>query len=404
MNFQDELKKWANALGAERPEVKDILQRAALFREEKYLRLLKKQCDREGIDLSNPPAYTVPSEVLIEGIPIGNVLHGDRAHSRFCLPHKAILGGHSIFTGATGTGKSTLLMCLIIPALITLGILCLIWDVGRQYGSVLCSLFPSDKVIRFRPNEFMINPLIPPGRLSHEAWCERFASMWRILDCGPGMIGMLKEAISYVYANYSVPTLLHIRDRIQNLSYKSSERHFNWRESLLDRIDFILSALGEGFICERGFMQGELHRSIIFDMEGTDPLSYAFYMDLINERILHGQRDSFSTEARIVEVVEEAHIRLSRDALARRATEIGERLILTHIRMAKKIGLNFIFVDQVPHMLPEQLFANILTWVVFRLTDARSLDRVQDILNLDDDQRQAIASLPNRRAVVFSQL
>lgn len=401
----DELEKYGNALGMGRPEIKDVLRRAALFPldKERFLRLLRKQCDREGIDLSAPPPFPKPESLPTEGIHIGNSLHGEKVFDSFRLPYEALLRGHSIFTGGTGTGKTTLLACLIIPALILLGIIAIVWDVGKQYAPILSALFPPEKFITLKPNQLKMNPLIPPGKMRPEEWREIFASMWRIFDCGSGMINMLRKGLEFVYSNYSVPTLPHLRQWISNLTYKSSERAFNWRESLLDKVDSVLGVFGGGFICERGFMQNQLHRSIVFDMEGHDPLSYAFYMDLINERIRHGQEDVFSTQARIVEVVEEAHIRVSRDALVRRTTEVGERLILTHVRVMRKVGVSFIFCDQLLHLLPEVLLGNLVTWVVFRQKDARSLDRVQGILNLDDSQRQAIGLLPQRQAVVFSQ-
>lgn len=357
-----------------------------------------------GFDPFNPPEFPLIEPPPQEGIKIGNVLDGERICCPFYLPYKSLLSGHSAFVGATSTGKSTLLMCIILPALISSGKKVIVWDTGRQYASVLCSIFPPEKVTRFTPREFKLNPLTPPGRMRREEWRERFASLLRIFDVGSGMINLFKEAVTYAYSNYSNPCLLHVRERIKSLNYKHTERHFNWRESLLDKLEYILSVLGEGFICEKGFMQSELNRSIIFDMEGCDPILYAFYMDLINERLLYGQKETFSTEAEIIEVVEEAHIRLSRDALARRATEVGERPILTHIRVMRKVGVSFIFVDQAPHLLPEQLFANILTWFVFQLKDAQSLYKIQQVLNLDEEQKKKISKLPRRRVVVFSQI
>jgi DNA helicase HerA-like ATPase len=122
-------------------------------------------------------------------------------------------------------------------------------------------------------------------------------------------------------------------------------------------------------------------------------------MDLFTEfqRCCHSP---FSSELNLVFIYEEAHVRFSTD-IHRRETQILERVALQQARQQRKHGLGAVYVDQIG-LFPVQVFGNLGTFVLFRLTDENSLRRVADAIGLDEEQRAEVKTLEQRRCVVFS--
>jgi DNA helicase HerA-like ATPase len=125
-----------------------------------------------------------------------------------------------------------------------------------------------------------------------------------------------------------------------------------------------------------------------------------FFEDLFVERLKY-EESELSDELKILLVFEEAHTRFS-DPYSRVAS--SEPVGFTHMRTLRKQGIGQVYVDQVPSLLPAQLLANTATFVIFRLVNPNDIRRIGDSIGLSPGQREAIASLPNRRAVVFSHL
>jgi len=356
-----------------------------------------------GYDPMNPPLFPLTHALPVQGIPIGNVLEGDRVCGSLNIPTQAF-SVSTLVCGTSGCGKSTLVKCCIIPHLIGNDIKVIVFDSEDQYHSFLCQLYPPDKAKAFKPAQFKMNPVQIPAGMTRDEWINIFTERWRVLYAGEGMINMLREIMVEGYRSYSVPTLHHLKAILERKRYKTTERHYNHWESLRRCFNMILGTFGKTFDCAEGFLKKDVLdlTCIIFRMKGLDTLMGNWFQDVFVERLKCAQ-NPLSSSLKIVIVFEEAHLRFW-DGTQKRGIEIGERLALTHARTLRKYGIGTIYVDQVPSLLPIQVLANLGTIISFRLINSKDTRAIGDVMGLSPDQRDELTSFPNRRAIVFSHL
>jgi hypothetical protein len=399
----DDIKKHARALGEERPDVRDILQRAARFDSgtERFLRLLKNQCLEENIDISKLPPFGFPPSIPHEGIPFARILHGEKILGILRIVIKALAPLFGVF-GASRTGKTMAVIYGILMPLIE-SVKTIAGTIFDPEGQYKLHLYPKyqDRVLLFRPSTFINNPFIPPSALTAEEWTNKFASLWRSLNCGDAMVNMLVSGMRFLYSNYSTPTFSHLKEWVQSLSFKPTDRAYQHRESLLSRINWLESVFGHGWDCAEGFRRRDIiDKWKIVETVGLDLATANFWQDLIIEREKYSYT-SFTDEPREVLVFEEAHYRFGADFMVRN-TEVGERVSLGHLRTLGKSGFVTIVIDQAPSLLAPQLIANLSGVLCFRLNNSLCIKKISDLLNLNHEQREAIPTLEDRKAIFFS--
>lgn len=255
-----ELVRWGRILGENDPYV-NVGLKAAMHHPElipsisnHFMVALVKR----GYDLANLPAFPLPPSLPTEGIRFADVLDGERISVPLRLPLSAF-SVSTLVCGASGAGKTMAVACGMLPHLINEGIKVIVFDPEDQYHLILCSLFPPEKVIAFKMEEFRINPIAPPGNMSAEEWKRKFAFLCRgPLYMGDGMENLLIDVLSFVYANHSSPTIFHVKARLDSLHYKPSERHYGYHEALLNRFNRVIDAFGKTFDCAEGFLKKEI--------------------------------------------------------------------------------------------------------------------------------------------------
>lgn len=334
---------------------------------------------------------------------LGNMLIGERIFKPLLLTLSVFLLGVGVF-GASGTGKTTLVLGFILPSLINSGVLTITFDPTGQYSRVLCAQYLPEKVLSIRPERYRVNPLIPPRRVGVEEWKRTLLDIFRFLYVGDVMTNILREGLNYIFSNHSVPTIYHLKAWLDRLKLKSSDyRNIASLHSLRNRVNMLWDVFGEAWTCESGYFDNgnEINRSIIFEMT-LDSLMGNFFMDIFVERLRLSQ-DPFTSALKFVIVYEEAHTRFSVD-IRNRETQILERIALSHARVLRKHGVGVVYIDQLAGLMPAQILGNLGTFAIFRLVDEVSIRKVGGAVGLTDLQIDAVRNLPQRRCVVFSHL
>ncbi len=394
--------KLADALGSNRPQVREILEMARRFHGDgRFERLLANQCLIEDIDISNLPPFMRPPLIPTNGTPLADILYGERSVGTLRLSPKDMFPLFGVF-GASRSGKTMAMIYGVVVPLIegNRSMSGTVFDPEGQYKEHLLPKY-SDRVLVLKPATLMMNPITAPAALTPGEWSNRFASLWRSLNSGDAMTNMLVGALEYVHANHSTPTWPHLKERIKSLSFKPTDRAHQHRESLIARIDWLDSIFGKAWDCAQGFRREEMvGKWKILETVGLDLAMANFWQDLIIEREKYSCT-SFSDEPREVLIFEEAHFRFGQDFMLKH-TEVGERVALSHLRTLGKYGYIQIVVDQAPGLLAPQLIANLSGVLCFRLSNTRCVQTVSNFLGLDPEQRETLQALQNRTAVFFS--
>jgi hypothetical protein len=401
MLTQDDLIQWAEMKADKDPYFRHMLRLAGSLRGASLYEHLLVAYLKDGNDPLHPTRYPVP-EVLGPGIPLGNMLDGEKLAGLLRLAEKAF-SSLTLVCGAAGTGKSMVTASGIVAPFIRSGKRIIICDSEDQYHLILCPQFPPESLLAFRlagqtDDIFKMNLLVPPGNLTAGQWKSILAAIIRRrYQMGDGMENLLRDCLGWAYSNYSLPVMHHVMRRLDSLHFKPTERHYAYKESLQNRLNRLMDVFGRMFDCSEGY---RLDRSMIFRVRGLEPNDMGFFEDLFVERLKYEETE-LSDDLKTLLVFEEAHSRFS-DPYSR--INASEPVGFTHMRTLRKLGIGQLYVDQVPSLLPAQLLANTATFVVFRLVNPNCIRRIGDCIGLSPEQREAVASLPNRRAVVFSHL
>jgi hypothetical protein len=94
-------------------------------------------------------------------------------------------------------------------------------------------------------------------------------------------------------------------------------------------------------------------------------------------------------------VLEEAH-----NLLLKKATDSTESVLETSIRMVRQYGLGYVFVDQSASLLSKVAFANSYATIALSQKLRSDVQIIAGAMNLTDEQKQALNTLPVGTAVV----
>jgi hypothetical protein len=94
-------------------------------------------------------------------------------------------------------------------------------------------------------------------------------------------------------------------------------------------------------------------------------------------------------------VLEEAH-----NLLLKKSTESKESVLETSIRMVRQYGLGYVFVDQSASLLSKVAFANSYATLALSQKLRSDVQAIAAAMNLTDEQKQALNTLPVGTAVV----
>ena len=300
--------------------------------------------------------------------------------------------GHMLVTGATGTGKSTLLN-LIALQLMVIGVPVVIYDTLNQAAPFLAPLIPPEKLGVIDLKDYRRNPLIGSTRMSQMDWIRTAADhLMESLRLEPVTMNVLISVCERIISDGKIASVPHVIQTLNQAGF-SSPSH----KALLNRLlPLTISGL-ETFACERGWDVDYLfEQSFILNLQ--DANSHI-------RRLIHNDHYLYRTASRnvlkkwqlkTVYFLYEAGRMVSRSSLS----GSNESVFIRMIAEARNFGIGFCFADQVPHAEHETVRSNIGTRIVFRLEDQAAVDVFRTSLRLTEAQKSAVMNLPDRHALV----
>jgi energy-coupling factor transporter ATP-binding protein EcfA2 len=373
---------------------------------EQALELLAAKHLGQDYELDRSP-FPPPSQSFAQRgqIPIGSVSYGPRKLYPFKLRADR-LKEHLLICGRSGSGKTNLTFELM-RGVMDQGIKVVALDWKRGYRDLL-NLHPDLRVytIGRDVSPFRFNPLIPPPGCEVNVWIKLVVDVIASAYLGgEGVISLLVGGLDQLYREAwnkdgsfrgwpTVPELLAwLKTR------KLRGRAAMWQASA----ERILLAMCYGEFADvintqnNSMVEQLLDHNVILEMDGLSSnsdrvlFSEALTLWLYRYRLAQGPRDTLTN----IIVLEEAHnLLLAKQAGAK------ESVLETSIRMIRQYGLGYVFVDQSASLLSKVAFANSYATIALSQKLAADVRAMTGAMNLDDEQKAALSTLPVGTAVV----
>jgi len=377
---------------------------------EHMLEVLAQQHLGLGFQPDRSPFIPPPPEWAECGtLPVGEVVYAGKRHCDFNLEIDR-LAEHVLVCGRSGSGKSTLTLHLA-RGLMQRGIVVTAFDWKRSYRDLLRDAPPGSLRVRTPGRDlapFLWNPLIPPPGMDRVLYAKLIVDVIsRALLGGDGVISLLHRGILTLYEREGVgredqhrwPTIHDLLEWLE--STRLTGRAAMWKSSA-DRIlramtygEFgkmidtqsnsdLLALLDTHHVLELDGLAGSADRSIF-----AEGVTLWLYRYLLNR----GERHHLER----VWIHEEAHHLFSQGESSGGGSTEG--VLEQSLRMARAYGVGFMIVDQTASMLSKTVFSN--TGTVFALNQKLRSDvqAIAGAMNLDDEQRQAVSTLPVGTAI-----
>ena len=338
-------------------------------------------------------------------IKVGTVSYADNQMYPFYLKSPR-LKEHILIAGRSGSGKTNLTFVLM-QGIMGQGIKVLALDWKRGYRDLM-DLHPKLRVytIGRTISPFRFNPLIPP------AGCEAHIWIKLIVDViagayfgGEGVISLLVAGLDHLYSQAGIFDRQHtywptIEDLLAWLrTAKLRGRAAMWQASA----ERILLAMTYGEFGDVLNTQDNSHvaelldHNVVLEMDGLSGssdktmFSEALTLYLYRYRLAQGPQRKLSN----IVVIEEAH-----NLLLKKASESKESMLENSIRMVRQYGLGYVFVDQSASLLSKVAFANSYATIALSQKLRSDVQEISSAMNLTDEQKQALNTLPVGTAVV----
>ena len=336
---------------------------------------------------------------------LGSVSYGDRLLYPFFL-QSGRLKEHILVAGRSGSGKTNLTF-MLMQGLIDRGIRVLALDWKRGYRDLL-SLRPDLRVYTIGRDiaPFRFNPLIPPPGCEPQVWIKLIVDVIASSYFGgEGVISLLVAGLDHLYREAGVgqeyqsgwPSVPDLLAWLRTAKLKG--RAAMWQASA----ERILLAMTYGEFGSVVNTQSNAHihdllsHNVILEMDGLSSssdrvmFSEALTLYLYRLRLAEGPREKLTN----IVILEEAHnLLLAKQAGAR------ESVLESSIRMIRQYGLGYVFVDQSASMLSKVAFANSYCTIAMSQKLQADVRAIGSAMNLTDEQKQAISTLPIGSAVV----
>jgi hypothetical protein len=409
----NELYYLAEILGKERPEVRRMLQNAALNPQnvyiiQKHMMLLLK---KRGFDLADLPQFSLnlPEGIDLGGIFAGNVLFGNMIAGKLSVPVESF-AEHTLVCGHSGSGKSFLIR-LIVPQLIKKGISVVIFDSENEYKVLLKLLKPEDVYI-IDPQNDRDNFLEPPPGCPPGEWLAKLKNLFReVFYLRDGSINLLDVLLHNLYTNMGIfsggrhyPVLADINGLLDRTQFRPGTRFYGYHESLSNRFKSLQDSLGETLACRKGyalFKEGEERvRLVIYRTGSLSDDTKNFYINLKMMKEATYREKLAAQGLKTVFVIEEAH-KLYNEKISKRY-DLGESMLFSSSRTFRKRGIGCIYSDQVPSELPNALSGNVNNHFIFRLVNGKCIWRMSQAINLRPQQSECLPVMPKRQCIFQS--
>jgi len=338
-------------------------------------------------------------------IRLGTVFYGRRALQPFFLT-SGRLKEHLLVAGRSGSGKTNLTFVLM-QGIMDRGIKVLALDWKRGYRDLLphrpdLRLFTIGRDV----SPFRFNLLIPPPGCEPNVWIKLIVDVIASAYLGgEGVISLLVAGLDKLFRDAGVFDRTQTRwPTVQDLlawlrTSKLRGRAALWQASA-ERILLAMTYGEFGSVLDtqdNAHISELLDYNVVLEMDGLSSnsdrklFSEALTLYLYRYRLAQGPRKDLTN----LIVLEEAH-----NLLLKRALDAKESMLETSIRMIRQYGLGYVFVDQSASMLSNVAFANSYATIALSQKLKGDIQAMTAAMNLTDEQRDALSTLPVGTAVV----
>ena len=341
----------------------------------------------------------------IGDIKLGTVSYGGRELYPFYLK-SGRLKEHILVAGRSGSGKTNLTFVLM-EGILSAGIKVLALDWKRGYRD-LVSRHKNLRVYTIGRDvaPFRFNPLIPPAGCEPHLWIKLIVDVIASAYLGgEGVISLLVAGLDHLYSEFGVfdqtqmgwPTIQDLLAWLRTAKLKG--RAAMWQASA-ERILLGMTYGEYGAVLntqENSHVAELLDHNVVLEMDGLSSasdkvmFSEALTLYLYRHRLAQGPQKKLTN----VIVLEEAH-----NLLLKKSNESKESVLETSIRMVRQYGLGYIFVDQSASLLSKVAFANSYATLALSQKLRSDVQAIAAAMNLTDEQKQALNTLPVGTAVV----
>lgn len=373
---------------------------------EQVLELLAAKHLDHSYEPDRAPFPPPPRDVAGKGdLSIGEVAYGGRSLYPLNLPSQR-LKEHLLIAGRSGSGKTNLTF-ILTDSLIQRGIKVLALDWKRGYRDLLqrhenLRVYTIGRDV----SPFAFNPLIPPQGCEPHVWIKLIVDVIASAYLGgEGVISLLVAGLDHLYRDAGVfdqtvtrwPTVNDLLVWLRTT--KRTGRAAMWQAST----ERILVGMTYGEFAsvlntqDNSQVSRLLDHNVVMEMDGlsssSDRVLFSEALTLYLYRFLlaRGPRQKLSN----VIVLEEAH-----NLLLAKASGSRESVLENSIRMIRQYGLGYVFVDQSASLLSKVAFANCYGMIALSQKLSADVRAIGSAMNLSDEQKQALSTLPVGSAVV----
>jgi len=338
-------------------------------------------------------------------IKLGTVSYGGRELYPFYLKGDR-LKEHILVAGRSGSGKTNLTFVLMEGIMASrIKVLALDWKRGYRD---LVSRYKDLRVYTIGRDvaPFRFNPLIPPAGCEPHLWIKMIVDVIASAYLGgEGVISLLVAGLDHLYSQFGVfdetqrgwPTIQDLLAWLRTAKLKG--RAAMWQASA-ERILLGMTYGEYGAVLntqDNSHVAELLDHNVVLEMDGLSSasdrvmFSEALTLYLYRYRLAQGPQKKLTN----VIVLEEAH-----NLLLKKSTESKESVLETSIRMVRQYGLGYVFVDQSASLLSKVAFANSYATLALSQKLRSDVQAIAGAMNLTDEQKQALNTLPVGTAVV----
>jgi len=338
-------------------------------------------------------------------IRLGSVSYGNRELYPFLIK-SGRLKEHILVAGRSGSGKTNLTFVLM-RGIMNHGIKVLALDWKRGYRDLLTRR--KDLLVYTLGRDvspFRFNPLIPPPGCEPHVWIKLIVDVIASAYLGgEGVISLLVGGLDHLFREMGIfdgtqtrwPTINDLLAWLRTTKLKG--RAALWKASA-ERILLAMTYAEFGAVLntqDNSHVQELLNHNVVLEMDGLSSnsdrkmFSEALTLYLYRFRLAQGPRDKLTN----LIVLEEAH-----NLLLAKQLGTQESMLESSIRMIRQYGLGYVFVDQSASLLSKVAFANSYATIALSQKLRSDIQAMGTAMNLTDEQKQALSTLPIGTAVV----
>ena len=338
-------------------------------------------------------------------IRVGTVSYANNQMYPFYLKSPR-LKEHILIAGRSGSGKTNLTFVLM-EGIMARGIKVLALDWKRGYRDLM-GLYPKLRVytVGRDTSPLRFNPLIPPPGCEPHIWIKLIVDVIAgAYFGGEGVISLLVAGLDHLYSKAGIfdktqtcwPTIQDLLAWLRTVKLRG--RAAMWQASA-ERILLAMTYGEFGAVLntqDNSHVVELMNHNVVLEMDGLSGssdrsmFSEALTLYLYRYRLAQGPQEKLTN----IIIIEEAH-----NLLLKKASEAKESILETSIRMVRQYGLGYVFVDQSASLLSKVAFANSYATIALSQKLHSDVQTISGAMNLTDEQKQALNTLPIGSAVI----